>query len=92
MIETKQEAVLRWKREGRKRAAVADRKRWMEDFFAGGMPKSKAEDKAFEMALEKYPPLTERERPKKQPKKQPKTKKQPQAEAPQAEAGMLGLA
>ena len=57
MIETKREAQLRWKREGRQRSVAADRKRWFEEFFADGMTKTKAEDKAFDFALEKYPPL-----------------------------------
>lgn len=57
MTETKKEARLRWKREGRERRVATDRKRWAEEFFADGMTRTKAEEKAFAFALEKYPPL-----------------------------------
>jgi len=43
MIETKREALARWKRERRAGKVAADRKRWMEELFASGMTKAKAE-------------------------------------------------
>jgi len=82
VIETKQAARLRWRREGRARAVSKDRKRWAEGFFAegDGMTKTKAEDKAFELALEKYPPLSPL------PRQRAKQRTEPLVESPSGAA------
>lgn len=59
MIETKKEARTRWQREGRDGKIVFDRRRWTEEFIAAGMTRRMALERAFERALEEYPPLAE---------------------------------